>query len=141
MGAMIGGGPGSRKATGAEEGSGATRADAALLAGALIAGVAIEAFAALRRHAALDAAGPPPDPARAVRLVDLRTAGPAELGLLPGVGPRLAERIAAEREAHGPFEGLDDLARRVPGVGPVRTGWWAGRIAETAPPADAGGRR
>ncbi len=35
------------------------------------------------------------------------------LALLPGVGPRLAERVVRER----PFERIDDLIR-VPGVGP-----------------------
>ena len=50
--------------------------------------------------------------------VDLDRAGVAELQRLPGVGPALAARIVADREAHGAFgsaAGLD----RVPGVGPV----------------------
>jgi len=60
--------------------------------------------------------------------VDLAAVGEAELRLLPGVGPRLAERMAAERAAGGPFADLEDLDRRVPGVGPARVGWWRGRV-------------
>lgn len=39
-----------------------------------------------------------------------------ELEELPGVGPVLAERIVAYREANGPFASTGDL-RRVPGIG------------------------
>ncbi len=49
--------------------------------------------------------------------IELNRASAAELGLLPGIGPRLAERIVDDRAARGPFESVDDLAR-VPGVGP-----------------------
>jgi len=49
--------------------------------------------------------------------VDLDRAPAAELARLPRIGPALAARIVAEREAHGPFGSLDGL-RRVPGVGP-----------------------
>ena len=49
--------------------------------------------------------------------IDINTADAAELNVLPGIGPRLAERIVADREARGPFASLDDLAR-VRGVGP-----------------------
>jgi competence ComEA-like helix-hairpin-helix protein len=37
---------------------------------------------------------------------------------LPRVGPKLARRIAEERDAHGPFGSLAGLAR-VPGIGPA----------------------
>jgi competence protein ComEA len=50
--------------------------------------------------------------------IDLNTAGVAELGLLPGIGPTLAERIVADRRRQGPFATIDDL-HRVDGVGPV----------------------
>lgn len=40
----------------------------------------------------------------------------AELEALPGVGPVLAERIAAHRDANGPFETVEDLLD-VPGIG------------------------
>ena len=48
--------------------------------------------------------------------VDLDTAPAAEVQLLPGVGPRLAERIVQDRASHGPFGGVRGLDR-VSGVG------------------------
>src|SRR5436190_15067947 len=48
--------------------------------------------------------------------VDIATAG--ELDELPGVGPVLARRIAADREKRGPFGSLANL-RRVKGIGPA----------------------
>ncbi len=50
-------------------------------------------------------------------LIDVNRADAARLGLLPGLGPRLAERIVADRAARGRFDSLDDLDR-VPGIGP-----------------------
>jgi competence ComEA-like helix-hairpin-helix protein len=50
--------------------------------------------------------------------VDLDHAGLSELGLLPGVGDRLAERIVADRARHGSFGGAAGLDR-VPGIGPA----------------------
>lgn len=55
-----------------------------------------------------DADGPGP--------VNLNRANAADLEALPGVGPVLAARIVADRDVHGPFASLADLAR-VPGVG------------------------
>jgi competence protein ComEA len=49
-------------------------------------------------------------------LINLNRADALELEDLPGVGPVLAQRIVADREANGPFATLDDLGR-VPGVG------------------------
>ena len=51
------------------------------------------------------------------RQVDVNTADVAELERLPQVGPALARRIVAEREARGPFRSPQDLAR-VRGIGP-----------------------
>ena len=48
--------------------------------------------------------------------IDVNAATPAELEVLPGLGPKLAERIAADRAAHGSFASLEDLDR-VPGIG------------------------
>ena len=48
--------------------------------------------------------------------VNLNQAGVADLQVLPGVGPALAERIVAYREAEGPFQDIDQLAN-VKGVG------------------------
>jgi competence protein ComEA len=53
---------------------------------------------------------PPPGP------LDLNRAGPEELVRLPGVGPALAARIVAAREAGGRFASVDDLAQ-VRGLG------------------------
>jgi competence protein ComEA len=49
--------------------------------------------------------------------VDLDVAGADELQALPGVGPRLAERMVADRRANGAFGGVAGLDR-VNGVGP-----------------------
>ena len=125
MPGMIGarGGDGKRPAPGL-----VARADV-LLAGALLAaGFALCGARALGRRADLAAAGPPPDPALVEHRVDLAAAGEAELRLLPGVGPRTAARIAAERSRGGPFASLEDLDRRVPGVGPATVRGWRGRF-------------
>lgn len=50
-------------------------------------------------------------------LVDLATAGVAELDALPGIGPVLAARIVAERRRVGGFHRVEDLLA-VPGIGP-----------------------
>jgi competence protein ComEA len=50
--------------------------------------------------------------------VDVNAAGPAELSLLPGVGPSLAAAIVADRERSGPFRSTDELDR-VRGIGPA----------------------
>jgi competence protein ComEA len=56
-------------------------------------------------------------PAAGVPL-DLNAADSAALEELPGIGPVLAGRIVADREANGPFASVEDLGR-VPGVGPA----------------------
>ncbi len=50
--------------------------------------------------------------------VDLDHATAAEIEALPRIGPALARRIVASREASGPFRSLDNL-RRVKGLGPA----------------------
>ena len=49
--------------------------------------------------------------AGAAYLIDINRAGPAELTLLPGVGPARAERIVKWRQEHGPFQSLDELPK------------------------------
>jgi competence protein ComEA len=49
--------------------------------------------------------------------IDLNLAAAGDLELLPGIGPALAQRIVAEREAHGSFVRVSDL-HRVRGIGP-----------------------
>lgn len=50
--------------------------------------------------------------------IDLDRAPARELERLPGVGPSLARRIVADRDANGPFGSLEALDQ-VPGVGPA----------------------
>jgi competence protein ComEA len=50
--------------------------------------------------------------------VELNTATAADLEAIPGIGPRLAERILSHRAAHGPFATPDDLLE-VRGIGPM----------------------
>ena len=50
--------------------------------------------------------------------IGLNQAPAAELMLLPGIGPRLAEAIVADRAAGGPYRRLEDLTR-VKWIGPV----------------------
>ncbi len=57
-------------------------------------------------------------PLRPGETIDLDRAGAEAIERLPRIGPELARRIAAYREAHGPFGSLEGLDR-VPGVGPA----------------------
>jgi competence protein ComEA len=66
--------------------------------------------------------GLPPSGAQALALgrrLDLNTATPEELALLPGVGPALARRLVEAREDGGGFESWDDVDA-VPGVGAAK---------------------
>ncbi|MGC9349375.1 MAG: ComEA family DNA-binding protein, partial [Anaerolineae bacterium] len=47
--------------------------------------------------------------------VDINHAGVEELATLPGIGPNLAERIVAYRDARGPFL-LKEHLTEVPGI-------------------------
>lgn len=49
-------------------------------------------------------------------VVNINTADPAQLQLLPGVGKTVAERIIAFRESNGDFEAVDELVA-VRGIG------------------------
>ena len=50
-------------------------------------------------------------------LVNINTAGQAELETVPGIGPAIARKIIDYRNAHGPFQTVDDLIN-VSGIGP-----------------------
>jgi competence protein ComEA len=50
--------------------------------------------------------------------VNVNRATAVELEALPGIGPSLARRIVADREAQGPFANVAALDR-VPGIGPA----------------------
>lgn len=60
------------------------------------------------------------------KLVNLNAANQAELETLPGVGPKLAERIIAARKQQ-PFTSVDDVAR-VQGVGDKLLERWRDRV-------------
>lgn len=49
--------------------------------------------------------------------INLNTATVEQLTQLKGVGPAIADRIVADREANGSFKTIDDLGR-VKGIGP-----------------------
>ena len=49
--------------------------------------------------------------------LELNAASATDLELLPGVGPKLAERIVAERTRRGGYRSVDELSA-VKGVGP-----------------------
>jgi competence protein ComEA len=76
------------------------------------------------RPAAPSASAPAPAVAPAV---DLNRGTVAELETLPGVGPALAARIVAHRNAKGPFRTVDELDA-VPGVGPALLSRVRGRV-------------
>ncbi|MET0714632.1 MAG: ComEA family DNA-binding protein [Mycetocola sp.] len=61
---------------------------------------------------------PPSEPGAAAPggKVNINTASSAELDTLPRVGPAMAERIIAWRDANGRFRSVDDLLN-VPGIG------------------------
>ena len=52
-------------------------------------------------------------------LIVLNQADSSQLQKLPGVGPVLAERIVAHREANGPYQTVEDLLE-VPGIGEAK---------------------
>ncbi len=57
--------------------------------------------------------------------IDINQASVQELQGLYRVGQIIGERIVKEREANGPFESLEDVAKRVKGVGPGMISNWS----------------
>ena len=53
------------------------------------------------------------------QMININTAGAAELELLPGIGPSLAKEIMDHRSANGLFNTADDLLA-VSGIGPAK---------------------
>lgn len=101
--------------------AGARVADAVEQAGGMethadLAAVNLARLARDGEHIHVPAVGEAPASGATPGPVDLNSADASLLETLPGIGPVLAERIIADREANGPFASLADLAR-VSGVG------------------------
>ena len=68
-----------------------------------------------------DGASQPADQAESAALVadkiDINQADPVELTKLPGIGTSTAAKIAAYRDANGPFKSVEELLN-VKGIGP-----------------------
>ena len=62
---------------------------------------------------------PTPDSTMPVGPVNVNSATPEQLDVLPGVGPATAAAIVAHRDRHGPFQSVDQLGE-VRGIGPVK---------------------
>lgn len=62
-------------------------------------------------------ASAPERPASAPERIHINTATAADFESLPGIGPTLAARIIAYRDANGPFASVEDLMN-VNGIGP-----------------------
>jgi phosphatidylserine/phosphatidylglycerophosphate/cardiolipin synthase-like enzyme len=60
-------------------------------------------------------------------VINLNTSTQAELETLPGIGPKLAQRIIATRQQQL-FTSLDDFEQRVSGIGPSVRAQLAGRV-------------
>ena len=96
----------------------------ALLAGAICLSLLLAFFlgdlSARSRSAEVTVAAKAPveEPWTANELVNINTADEALLQTLPGIGPVLAERIIAYREANGGFHATEELTN-VKGIGSV----------------------
>lgn len=75
-------------------------------------------------------------PLAADERIDPNQATADELRRLPRVGPKLAERIVAHREAHGPFRTLADLDA-VSGIGPALLAGITPHVSLAAAPVQA----
>lgn len=80
----------------------------------LIAAVALMQRTSLR--SGVETGGRSPE-ASAKLSIGLNSSDARELSLLPGIGPKLADRVVRHRESHGPFASVEDLLA-VHGVGP-----------------------
>ncbi|NND83666.1 MAG: ComEA family DNA-binding protein [Acidimicrobiia bacterium] len=100
---------------------GARVADAIRVAGGLLPAAAIDGVNLARpladgEQVLIPVEGAGSVPAEGSDRIRVNTATASELEALPGVGPVLAGRIVAHRDASGPFTGVEDLLA-VPGIG------------------------
>ena len=58
------------------------------------------------------------------RRIDVNLADLEDLTAVPGIGPRLAERIICQREERGKFSGIEELGK-IHGVGKKKLAAWA----------------
>ncbi|WP_293155586.1 MULTISPECIES: DUF655 domain-containing protein [unclassified Microcoleus] len=77
-------------------------------------------------QAASKSANPQPQIVATKKLINLNSATQEELETLPGVGPKLAEKIIAARERH-PFESWEDV-EKLPGVTNKTVDKWRDRV-------------
>jgi competence protein ComEA len=110
-----------------EVGEGSIVADAVAAAGGALEGALLDAInlaqpLASGDHVQIPGPGDPVQGAPGKEdggLVSPNRADASQLEGLPGVGPVLAERIVAHREANGPFQTVEDLLE-VPGIGEAK---------------------
>lgn len=74
-------------------------------------------FAAGPAMAEPPATPPPAAKAQLQGTVNINTADAAQLALLPGIGPKMAESIIAYRSSVGAFNSIEDMVN-VKGIGP-----------------------
>lgn len=73
--------------------------------------------------------------------VDVNSADEATLTEVRGIGPAMARRIVEARQKDGAFRDVDDLADRVPGVGPKSAANLQDAGLTFGKPGPAGGAR
>ncbi len=94
----------------------ATRQQHALISITLLGLIILTSWLLLYRQQLVDFCYPP---SKSIHFsLDINSAPPSELSLLPGIGTTMAERIIETRRKHGPFTSIDDIVS-VPGIGDI----------------------
>ena len=104
------------------------------------AGAGPATFRRTRGNGGAPASAPPARTSKAAALVgpiNVNNAGVAELQKLPGIGPKLAQRIVDSRTLRGRFRSVEEL-RRVSGIGPKTLEKLRPHVIINAPVAVAG---
>ena len=88
----------------------------ALMSATMIGLVILTSWLLLYRRQLVDYCDPP---SKTIHFsLDINSAPPSELSLLPGIGTTMADRIIETRKKHGPFTSIDDIVS-VPGIGNI----------------------